>query len=471
MKPSARLSPQLWQRLPAALLPMAESMEGLPAARLLRLSLVQVSVGLALTLLNGTLNRVMIVEIGVPAWQVALFIGLPLLLAPVRALFGFRSDVHKSVLGWRRVPYIWFGSLALFGGLALTPMSIILLSGAGMAPATAGQAGVLLAFFLIGMGIHVTQTAALALACDLAPEERRPQVVAVMYVALLLSMLVSALVLGAILHDFTPRRLFAAVSGSAMVVIAINLVALWKQESRYSAPPPEAASPSLIAAWRAFDRRGNARRLLVAIGLTTAGFNMQDVLLEPFGGEILGLTVGATTQLTALWSLGMLAGFVLAARKLRQGTDPYLLAGAGTLIGIPAFSALVFSGALDLPWLFRIGASAIGLGGGIASVALLSAATALAEDGRFGFAAGVWGTVQALSAGLAVGLGGLLRDLAGPLAAVTGRPDAPYAIVYHVEIALLFAALVALGPLARRVSGPDAAAATNAAPVLRDMPL
>jgi len=99
-------------------LPFADAAsKELPLGRLLRLSLFQVSVGMALVLLNGTLNRVMIVELGVSAWLVALMIALPLVFAPLRALIGFRSDWHKSAFGWRRVPYIWFGTMMQFVAL------------------------------------------------------------------------------------------------------------------------------------------------------------------------------------------------------------------------------------------------------------------------------------------------------------------------------------------------------------------
>lgn len=452
---------RVWRAIPAELLPFADAAEGLPLARLLRLALVQASVGMALTLLNGTLNRVMIVEIGVPAWAVAIFIALPLVLAPVRALIGFRSDTHRSAFGWRRVPYIWMGTVALFGGLALTPMSLTLMDGLGAGPARAGEAGALFAFLLIGIGIHMTQTAGLALACDLAPEERRPRVVALLYVTLLLAMIASALVFGWLLDDFTPRRLFAAVSGAALVAVALNLVGLWKQEGRRGAPVADTASAGLGDAWAAFNRGGRAKRLLVAVALTTAGFNMQDVLLEPYGGEVLHLSVGATTMLTAIWAAGSLAGFWLAARRSARGVDPHLLAAYGVLIGLPGFSAVIFSGAFDWPLLFRAGAFLIGLGGGLASVSLLAAATALAEDGRFGFAIGAWGAVQTLAAGLATAFGGALRDTLGAmLGGSLDRPDAPYAMVYHLEIALLFAGLIALGPLVSRTaaSGPLALA-------------
>ena len=110
-------------------LPFADAAsKDLPLGRLLRLSLFQVSVGMATVLLNGTLNRVMIVELGVPTFLVALLIAIPLVAAPFRALVGHKSDTHRSVLGWRRVPYIWFGTLMQFAGLAVMPFALILFS-------------------------------------------------------------------------------------------------------------------------------------------------------------------------------------------------------------------------------------------------------------------------------------------------------------------------------------------------------
>ena len=164
-----------WTLLGPRFLPFADAATPeLPLGRLLRLSLFQVSVGMALVLLIGTLNRVMIVELDVPAWLVALMVSLPLVFAPFRALVGFRSDTHRSVLGWRRVPYIWMGTLLQFGGLAIMPFALIVLSGDTHGPVIIGQIGAALAFLLVGAGLHTTQTVGLALATDLAPTESQP---------------------------------------------------------------------------------------------------------------------------------------------------------------------------------------------------------------------------------------------------------------------------------------------------------
>ena len=152
------------------MLPFADAAsEGLPLGQLLRLSLFQISVGMATVLLLGTLNRVMIVELSVPATVVALMIALPVLVAPFRALLGFRSDTHRSALGWKRVPYLWFGSLWQMGGLAIMPFALIVLSGdQTLGPAWAGEVLAALAFLMTGLGLHMTQTAGLALAADRA---------------------------------------------------------------------------------------------------------------------------------------------------------------------------------------------------------------------------------------------------------------------------------------------------------------
>jgi BCD family chlorophyll transporter-like MFS transporter len=232
-----------WARLGPRFLPFADAATpDLPLSRLLRLSLFQVSVGMALVLLVGTLNRVMIVELKVSATLVALMVSLPVLYAPLRTLIGFKSDTHRSALGWRRVPYIWLGSMIQFGGLAVMPFALLVLSGGGESarfPVWVGQAGAAISFLLVGAGLHTVQTAGLALATDLAPPESHPKVVGLMYVMLLLGTIVSALVFGHMLADFSPGRLVQVIQASAVATLVLNSLALWKQEGRRPQPRPQ----------------------------------------------------------------------------------------------------------------------------------------------------------------------------------------------------------------------------------------
>jgi BCD family chlorophyll transporter-like MFS transporter len=448
---------RVWTHVAPGFLPFADAATTeLPLPRLLRLSLFQVTVGMATVLLIGTLNRVMIVEMGVSAWLVSLMVALPLVSAPFRALIGFRSDTHRSVLGWKRVPYIWMGTLLQFGGLAIMPFALILLSGQGRGPAWVGHAGAALAFLLVGAGLQTTQTAGLALATDLAPARARPRVVALMYTMLLVGMVTCGVAFGLLLHNFSSLRLIQVVQGSALVTMALNIVALWKQEPRSSTrADPAVRRPVFRETWRRFAAHEKSLRFLVAVGLGTAAFNMQDIILEPYGGEVLHLTVGATTALTAMIAIGALAAFALAARWLGKGMDANRIAAFGALAGVVAFCAVIFAEPLDSPLLFRAGAAMIGFGGGLFSVGTLTAAMNLENGGLVGLALGAWGAVQATCAGIAIGLGGAIRD-AVSLAAVNGalgpaltHPATGYSFVYHVELYLLFATLIAIGPLVR----------------------
>jgi BCD family chlorophyll transporter-like MFS transporter len=457
-----------WLRVSPRFLPFADAATAdLPLARLLRLALFQVSVGMCTVLLVGTLNRVMIVELGAASWLVALMIALPIASAPFRALIGFRSDTYVSALGWKRVPFIFWGAMLMFGGLAIMPFALLVLTGLGRGPAWAGQIGAALAFLLVGAGMQVTQTAGLALATDLAAPASRPRVVALMYVMLLVGMVIAGLMFGFLLSDFSYLRLVQVVQGAAVVSIVLNLSALWKQEPRQprgsaATRAPEEAQPSFSETWRGFASQPKARRFMVALGLGTLAFNLQDIILEPYGGEILKLSVGATTSLTALMALGALAAFGLVARLLTRGADPYRLAAYGVLVGVPAFAAVVMAAPLDSPALFRCGTLFIGFGGGLFAVGTLMVAMGMERSGKIGLALGAWGAVQATVSGLGIAGGGALRDLVGALGAhqvfgpALSGPSAGYMFVYHIELALLFATLVAIGPLVQHARARSA---------------
>lgn len=434
-----------WVRL----LPFSDvASKDLPLSRLMRLALFQVSVGMALVLLVGTLNRVLIVELKVPASLVAVMVAMPLVFAPFRALIGYRSDKHVSAIGWRRVPYIWMGSLVQFGGLAIMPFALLVLAGAGQsasAPAWVGQVAAALAFLMVGAGLHITQTVGLALATDLAPVEDHPKVVGLMYVMLLAGMVFSALLFGYLLRDFSPGALIQVIQGAAVFTLVLNVVAVWKQES-IAAPRAAAQTDQDFAqAWSRFTDGEHAKRRLIAVGLGTMAFTMEDVLLEPFGGEVLNLTVGVTTALTATLALGGLAGFAWASRVLSQGFDPFRMAIWGTFIGIPAFLLVIGSALTGATWMFVFGTLLIGFGAGIFGHGTLTATMNLAPKDQAGLALGAWGAVQATAAGVAVALGGIMRDLVAHVTnSVTG-----YLSVYALEVVLLLITMVAMVPLLR----------------------
>jgi BCD family chlorophyll transporter-like MFS transporter len=439
-------------------LPFADAAsDDVPLSRLLRLSLFQVSVGMALVLMVGTLNRVMIVELKVPAALVAVMLALPLLFAPFRALIGFRSDRFQSALGLRRLPYIFKGTMLQFGGFAIMPFALLVLSGYGEAinaPRWIGLSSAALAFLLVGAGVHIVQTIGLALATDLVPEEDQPKVVGLMYVMLLVGMILSAFVYGALLENYTPGRLIQVIQGSAVVTVALNFFAMWKQEARdrKRAVTPQGPQVGFSEAWARLTQRPGMVRLLMVIALGTAGFGMADVLLEPFGGQVLLMSVADTTRLTVFLACGSLVGFVMASRWLGAGARPIDMAIYGAAIGIPAFGLIVWSSTLLLVPVLSAATVLAGFGAGLFAHGTLTATMRAAPRDQIGLSLGAWGAVQATSAGLAIAIGGVIRDVIVAKETLGASAATPYTSVFALEAGLLTLGLLLALPLRRTFS-------------------
>ena len=187
-------------------------------------------------------------------------------------------------------------------------------------------------------------------------------------------------------------------------------------------------------------------------------FGMADVLLEPYGGQILNWSVADTTKLTALLALGGLLGFVFASHVLKPGSDPYRLTQNGALIGLPAFALVIAAAPLDLSAPFLVGNFLIGFGAAVFGHATLTATMSQAPKEQAGLALGAWGAVQATAAGVALALSGAIRDIVGIFMAGTesmfglAGPAFGYISVYALEIALLLITVAATVPLVGRMS-------------------
>jgi BCD family chlorophyll transporter-like MFS transporter len=292
-----------------------------------------------------------------------------------------------------------------------------------------------------------------------------------MYVMLLLGMIVSSLVYGALLSTYTPGRLIQVIQGTAVVTILLNGIAMWQQEARNRnralAPRTEIA---FTTALRHLSAQPGMLRLMAVIALGTAGFGMADVLLEPFGGQVLNMTVAQTTRLTVVLACGSLVGFGLASRLLGQdGWQPMTVASLGALAGVPAFLVIAASAAfLTVPLL--VAATLIaGFGAGLFGHGTLTATMRAAPREHIGLSLGAWGAVQTTAAGIAVATGGVIRDVlllspdAGEGAAALSGPAAaaPYLPVFVLEAGLLLLALIVAWPLRRQEVDTGQSTATS----------
>jgi BCD family chlorophyll transporter-like MFS transporter len=396
-------------------------------------------------------------------------VALPVLFAPFRTLIGYRSDTHRCELGWRRVPFIWKGTLLQFGGFAIMPFALLVLAGRGEAhdaPLWLGQATAAAAFLLAGAGAHIVQTAGLALATDLTPPQSHARVVGFMYVALLIGMIASALVFGIALADFSAETLIRLISATAVVCAGLNLVAVWKQERRDRTRKPGvgAPDPSFREAWQHFTADGTTVRLLAVVGLGTMAFAMSEVLLEPYGGQILNWTVASTTKLTALLAFGSLLGLIAGSLALGSGGNAFALARNAALVGLPALGLVILSAPMQVDAAFLVANLMLGFGAALFAHSTLTATMNLATRDKAGMALGAWGAVQATAAGAAMAIGAMIRDAVDVVTGAAAHPDAHgaglagYLTVYAVEIVLLLVTIVVLVPLVRSVRAAPAGA-------------
>jgi MFS transporter, BCD family, chlorophyll transporter len=204
-------------------------------------------------------------------------------------------------------------------------------------------------------------------------------------------------------------------------------------------------------------------RLLVVIALGTAGFGMADVLLEPFGGQVLEMSVAETTRLTVVLAFGSLLGFGLASRWLGRGGWPMSVAATGAMIGVPSFLLVLVSAMMLSVPLLILSTLAAGFGAGLFGHGTLTATMRSAPRDQIGLSLGAWGAVQTTAAGVAIAVGGMIRDamllVPGEMAASAG----PYVPVFALEAGLLALALIAALPLLRRGVDSDRRAAMSKA--------
>jgi BCD family chlorophyll transporter-like MFS transporter len=230
---------------------------------------------------------------------------------------------------------------------------------------------------------------------------------------------------------------------------------LWKQEPRDRQRAHSVQTePEFRDAWRVFVKGRSAVGLLVVIALGTMGFGMADVVLEPYGGQVLDMAVSATTRLTAVLAAGGLVGFAIASRVLLDGVAPVRVAWWGTLVGLPAFLLIIIAGPIGMIVPFVVGTGLAGLGAGLFGHGTLTATMRAAPRAQIGLALGAWGAVQATAAGVAVALGGVIRDaIAAMPNAPEMRPEAPYTPVFALEFAFLALTLGVFFVLRRREAG------------------
>jgi BCD family chlorophyll transporter-like MFS transporter len=404
----------------------------------LRMAAFPLGLGLTSVLVSGTLNRVMIVELDIPAALVGLFFALPLLISPLRIWLGYRSDAHP-LWGLRREPFIIFGALISGLGIAGAALAVLKLDGPGLVISAAA------AFLAYGIGKNLSSNTFEALISDKFTGDQRPRAVTFYKVAMFAGIMSAAILLGRLLDPFSTQRLWWIVLSAVALAFSLAVGGVLRQEPRKDTLKAETrqvrerpfAETFKTLIWQ----DPQIRRFFIFVMLTVIGTLAQDVLLEPYAALVLGMSVGQTTSLTAIWGAGTLLSMAVTGMWLIKRFGYVRVVRVGLLMGMVTFAGLILAGFLRVPGLFLGLVFCLGLSTGLSASGMLTAVIEFTTSTRAGLLMGVWGVAHNLGQAAGGLISGAVVDLVRLL---NGDALAAYGTVFALEAGLLLLALFTL---------------------------
>ena len=406
---------------------------------IVRLGLVQTGLGAIVVLTTSTLNRVMVVELAMPAMLPGALVAIHYALQVFRPAWG-----HGSDQGARRTPWI-------IGGIAVLATGGFLAAVATAWMATQPLLGVSLAvvaFVLIGIGVGASGTSLLVLLAKRTDEKRRAAAATIVWVMMIAGFIVATGVAGHLLDPFSPQRLVMVSGGVSCVAMLLTLLGVWGVEGRgASAPAKETTQQSsfrdaIADVWR----EPQARRFAIFVFVSMLAYSAQDLILEPFAGVVFGFSPGETTKLSGLQHAGTLLGMALVPLigfvypRSRGHLQNWTIVGCAT--SAIALLALAAASMVGPSWPLRETVFMLGVTNGAYAVAAIGSMMALVSKGgehREGVRMGLWGAAQAI----AFGTGGFLGTLASDFArSVLTSPVLSYAVVFAAEAGLFLVAAI-----------------------------
>ncbi len=419
-----------------------DGLGGLSWIGIVRLGLVQTALGAIVVLTTSTLNRVMVVELALPAMLPGALVAIHYAVQMLRPRWG-----HGSDMGGRRTPWIIGGMATLALGGVGAAASVALME----SHLFAGTAAAVAAFLVIGVGVGASGTSLLVLLATEVSERRRPAAASIVWLMMIAGFVVTTITAGSFLDPYTPARLVAVSGSVSAIAVLVTIVAVWGIETGRRQKPSntEEKTPFLEALGQVW-AEPMARRFAIFVFVSMLAYSAQDLVLEPFAGAVFGFTPGESTKLSGTHHGGVFVGMItvgalgtwlggITLRSMRTWVMGGCLASAVCLIG------LAVGGAVGPGWPLKANVFALGFANGAFAVAAIGSMMGLAGVGRQkreGVRMGVWGAAQAI----AFGLGGFLGTVAvDATRAATGTVATAYGTVFVME-GLLFvaAALLAL---------------------------
>lgn len=416
---------------------------------IVRLGLVQACLGAVVVMTTSTLNRVMVVELALPALLPGILVAMHYLVQVARPRMGYGSD-----LGQRRTPWIVGGMFVLAFGGALAAVATAWMG----SDRASGIALAVVAFMLIGVGVSSAGTSLLVLLAKRVDAPRRATAATIVWLMMIVGFAVTAGVAGKLLDPYSPARLIAVTAGVSVLAVLLTCIATWRLEGAATAERAAAAEvaqqPAFREALAQVWAEPVARQFTVFVFISMLAYSAQDLILEPFAGSVFGFTPGESTGLSGVQHGGVLVGMLAAAfagRGTRFGSLRAWQIG-GCLLSALMLLGLVAAGIVGAAWPFKANVFALGVANGAFSIAAIASMMRLAGEGRGareGTRMGLWGAAQAV----AFGMGGLVGTAASDLARwLIGTPAHAYAAVFAFEAALFVASAVLAAQMGRTTS-------------------
>ena len=407
---------------------------------IIRLGLVQMSLGGIIALATSTLNRVMVVELTLPATLPGLLFGIHYAAEMLRPRWGYGSD-----RGGKATPWIVGGMAVLAISGVCAAASIALMS----TNTAAGIACAVLSYIGIGVGAGATGTSLLVLIAKITSPARKPTAAALVWTMMIAGTALAASLGGRMLDPFSMTRLVTVSASISAICFTLAVIAIWGIERRHlqqDQAKPETQPQSFFAAMREVWEEPEVRRMTVFVFLSMLAFSAQELLLEPFAGSVFGLTPGETAKLFGTHRSGIVLGMVLGAiigslSSKNASAGRLWVAGGCFASGLGLFS-LASVGIGGAGAFLKTVVFALGVANGTYAVAAIGTMILLASVGkgaREGTRMGLWGAAQAI----AFGLGGVVGTASVDVARhVLGSPAAAYSLLFVVQGVLFVVASV-----------------------------
>lgn len=417
---------------------------------ILRCGLIQTAIGAIVVLTTSTYNRVMVVELALPAMLPGALVALHYAIQMSRPRWGYGSD-----MGGHRTRWILGGMAVLAIGAILAAMAVAWMETAQ----TSGTVLAVFAFVLIGIGVGAAGTSLLALLATAVAPPRRAASATITWMMMILGIAVTATLAGQMLDPFSGERLIlvaCTVCGAAVLLSLISTIRL--EKPRAPAPTGDAAAekPPFRTVFKEVWAESEARRFAIFVFVSMLAYNTQDLILEPYAGLVFGMTPGESTKLTGVQHGGVFLGMILVAlagsgplrRRIGslRGWTVWGCVGSGVMM-----AALAFGGLVGPEYPLRTVVFLLGVANGAFAVAAIGSMMKLAGYGaksREGLRMGLWGAAQAIAFGIGGFLGTALADGAR---ALVGDPALAYGSVFLFEGSLFLISAV----LAARIRVPE----------------